>query len=507
MSTCITENFFTEQLEEKIIIDEENLSRYIMDLSLDLDIRINALDLYYKKFGGNDTIEIINKLSTIYEMSNTKILRNYLFDITQKNILEPFLQSLCAKTLWDCDKKDILAYKAIETVYPKLGKNIGTPYKIDFIHMLMYNSEYKNIGLEYFCSIINDLSIDCQYRYKTIQKLKNILDKNNELNELFDFYSIKANLCFFYNEKNLIFYRILASQYLLQNLKDKEEKDRLENILIKMAKDINIEYNTRADITDILLQFSSNEIKNQASGIISYLGIGDNKISVIYNDKQNVHRKEVSESVNQALEFLQTFEIMKNNGKTISLQDIQNELEHDLDKEKKEKTQQAFTRIIMDRALYSIYNCSLSHICLKVWTYMKGHKDMEEIKKRFLEELLDMAGTCSSGFASRLVNILSGFGNFSMKISWEDQIISNLTGRLNAKIRDMDNLRIQERVLAEMSIASEEYSSRQNFLKFFRNNILSIREEMYDEFKSYITDTDFDLFFRKAVSMYETGGF
>ena len=32
-----------------------------------------------------------------------------------------------------------------------------------------------------------------------------------------------------------------------------------------------------------------------------------------------------------------------------------------------------------------------------------------------------------------------------------------------------------------------------------------IREELYEEFKDHITDTDFDLYFRSAISKYESG--
>jgi hypothetical protein len=59
------------------------------------------------------------------------------------------------------------------------------------------------------------------------------------------------------------------------------------------------------------------------------------------------------------------------------------------------------------------------------------------MKKRLLEELEEMSGTCSSGYATRLVNIISGFGEFNIRISWEDQIIANFSGRLNALVRSI----------------------------------------------------------------------
>jgi hypothetical protein len=138
---------------------------------------------------------------------------------------------------------------------------------------------------------------------------------------------------------------------------------------------------------------------------------------------------------------------------------------------------------------------------------MVGHDSEEEMNKRLLEELFEMAGTCSSGFATRLINTISGFGDFSVRISWKDQITANLSGRLNARIRDMDDLRLQEKVLSEMTIESSRYDVRKNFLKFLRKHILEIRGELYEEFKNHISDADFDLYFRGAISMYETGQF
>jgi hypothetical protein len=58
-----------------------------------------------------------------------------------------------------------------------------------------------------------------------------------------------------------------------------------------------------------------------------------------------------------------------------------------------------------------------------------------------------------------------------------------------------------------MTIESCKYEDRKNFLKFFRKNILDIRGELYDEFKEYINDSDFDLYFRAALSVYENGSF
>ena len=203
---------------------------------------------------------------------------------------------------------------------------------------------------------------------------------------------------------------------------------------------------------------------------------------------------------------------------------------------------------------------------------------------RLLEELEEMSGTCSTGFASRLANVISGFGKFNIRISWEQQIVSNFFGRLNALARKInhknsvyyaekslarkinhknsvyyaeksldvvelwlnDNMKDKNRViksltksdkltdtppmkniiekylksnkkkkiekcvedfsfnvLNEMTLSSSDFSNRQNFLLFFRTSMLPIREEMYEEFKDLISDSDYDLYFRKALESYE----
>ena len=195
------------------------------------------------------------------------------------------------------------------------------------------------------------------------------------------------------------------------------------------------------------------------------------------------------------------------------------------------------------------------HILLKVWTYITSHESEQEMRKRMLQELYEMSGTCSTGFASRLVNVISGFGDFNMRISWRDQIIANFTGRLNARAREITkpenadkNFRLyckksankeddvkediirqkliaerekqeekktpeqqleefQDKVLCEMSLDSDEFKSRKNFLRFFRKNMLSIRQELHKEFKEHIDSASFDLYFRQAISKYETGGY
>jgi hypothetical protein len=182
---------------------------------------------------------------------------------------------------------------------------------------------------------------------------------------------------------------------------------------------------------------------------------------------------------------------------------------------------------------------------------MNKHEHKVELIKRLLEELEEMAGTCSTGFFTRLVNSLSGFEeNMNLKISFEDQIVANFVGRLNKKAKEITEpsspfynekkdkvlklyldkndlwkdedrkTRIQhlfeskvklddiiqdfaDTVLTEMTESSNNWQNRLSFLLFFQTNFSILRNELWDEFKIYITEYEFDLFFRKAISTYE----
>lgn len=524
-----------KDLDEKNLLNHiksENISDDIVDLSLPLKTRIEYIEEFYKKFGENECIEIISRLSTMYQMSGTKILEKYMYEIAVNSNISPFLKIVTTKSLIFFDKKNILGYEALNIICKNFINEIATPCQIDVICLLMQNKKYKKEARDYFCVVINNFDLECDYRYKTILSL----ETKNMPNKLF--FIKEATLDFFLHSKNIIFYRILAGQYLLQKcLKNLDSLQivNIENTILSFSYDITLEYNLRADASDVILKLGSIENKTKAKNIIMLLGKEGNKgeSKTIFDNAQNVHIDDIEESVLETISFLSTIEICK---KEITFDYVKHEIIKDIDTSKYDlnNIQISLNRIYLDRALYSKYNCSLVNILLKIWVYMSTHTCKLEMKTRLLEELVEMSGTCSSGFASRLVNVLSGFGDFNLKISWRDQLIANFTGRLNAKARDITNINtikthcnlygikigyknedelkeelelFQEKVLEEMMIKSNEYCSRINFLKFFRKNMLGIREELYEEFKTHIDDTSFDLYCRSAIANYETGGY
>jgi len=184
-------------------------------------------------------------------------------------------------------------------------------------------------------------------------------------------------------------------------------------------------------------------MKVRGRNIIMELGGVEGRVRTVFDNAQNVHITEVEESVGEVLEYFAMMVVNKENidydyvrEQVVGiLKEMKENMDEDEYKEREKKVGVALTRINLDRALYSKYNSTLSNILIKVWCYLSGHDNEEEMRKRLIEELEEMSGTCSTGFASRLINVISGFGEFNIRISWEDQIVANFAGRLNAAAR------------------------------------------------------------------------
>lgn len=621
------------------ISDRDKLGEIVIDFSISEKNRIKALEKYYGNFE-LDIAEIVNKITGMYIFSRTKMLEDFLYSLCIKSSLPNNIKVIMAKGLSTHGKN--LGFIALNHLCQDLS-DVPTPVQIDTIKCLFDSDEYRDNGLKYFIIVINNNDISCDFRYKTILSLEHDNDdleslisdpddsdderendkikENNEKTRIkneYLIYATKQSLSsFFYNNDNMIMYRLLAGQNLLLNhIKDDKERENIENTIINLAEDSSVEYNLRADAADVILQLGNN--KQRAQNVILQLGNVEGKARTLFENAQNAHYDEFAKSVNEGIDFLNTIPMLKINDVAITFEYVRKQV-NDLikkkygnkpsntDKDVIEKIIIALNRINMDRALYSKYNCTLIAILLKVWTYIASHKHGDAMKQRILEELHDMAGICSTGFAERLINVISGFGDFNFRISFEEQIVANFSGRLTSRAKNIVNewnsinrlvnvanilinmdsevskdvlkrylkdnnllqkyeytiqgpyrkkvntfkdnneydkvliklsndgnapnneqryntyIKIleeeqgvknpnfyileefQSNVLVEISINTQDSADRLCFLSFLREEMLSIREELYKEFNEYVSDQDFDNYFRTAISKYETG--
>jgi hypothetical protein len=511
-----------DTMDEK---DIDTLRQNCVDLFLPIQSRINFLVKFYNycitdiNYGFG---EIISRITGMYLFSKTKNLEDYINHICQARDIGLSYRIESAKCIED-------GYHHINSMFDSEKdaiKTLSTPIRIDTVLFLMKSEKFKEQAREYFCEIINDPSIEEIYRYRTIQKLESTFEasktsvplrvqrkKNIEISDKniqkFIYYAREACIRFVKNTRNTFTYRILACQYLLEKCNidiDQEITIFLEGFLISVANDHTLVDDVRADACDVILQYGSTTSRDMARTIIIVLG-GEDRGN-IFDNKQNVHNRHIEKSIQEIVDKLVAYHpkdkktyIFKDTKDTI-LKSIKDEGKEE--KELKEKVEGSLIRITLDRAVYGNSNVTLMTILLKVWTYIQDSPFKEDLEKRLVEELSESNSKCSSGFAGRLVNTLSGYDeSMSISIGFSDQIISNLSGRLTSKIKDIKDEEYMDKVLSEMTIPNIHYNLRGNFLKFFRENISHIRQEMYQEFCTYMEDIDYDLFFKKAVMSYE----
>jgi hypothetical protein len=482
------------------------------NLFLPLQQRLQSLKECYKE-NPDDFAELISSIIGMYFFSKTINLFEYLNEICQDRDFPVLYRIECAKSLGEIGYKHI--NQIITFDYEQL-RLLPTPIIVDTVIYLMKGTDYRNEAREHFINIIIDKSIDTLYRFRTIQSLERHFNNDKES---FMFYALDSCTKFLENELTFS-YRIIMSQYILEKCNPSHDVVMfVESFLIKAIEDTTLDDDLRADACDILLQNGSDDARLKATDVIYTLGGGDRSRNNIFKNKQNVHSRSIEESVERILEKLCVYH--PHNNTTYNFDQTQEMIQEKLkksgdsnndnsdnndnnDNSNNKKVEGALTRISIDRAVYGKSNMTLTTILAKIWTYIQDSEFKVDLENRLIEELVDSNNKCSSGYAARLINTLSGYDeNMTIRISFEEQIIANLETRLNKEIELIEDENERDNILDEMTLPVILYHARTNFLTFFRRCISKIREEMYQEFRTYMEDIDYDFYFRKAIIHYE----
>ena len=103
MSTLLENISQVSSLNSKVTINgnesSDELLKYILNFSLDNEVRIQALENYYS-IVKEDNIELISRVTGMYQFSGTKIIQNFLYYICLHDInISVFLKLECSKSL------------------------------------------------------------------------------------------------------------------------------------------------------------------------------------------------------------------------------------------------------------------------------------------------------------------------------------------------------------------------------------------------------------------------
>jgi len=472
-----------------------------MDFTLSLFHRVNALN----KMTTDEQYELVKRLMMMMRLSETKTVKEYLVYIIQHSFVSSSVKiDGCLHII----EEDEEGYELLDnvlfdiTVGDYIGSDVRKECVLDAIVKLSESIDHSQQVFDHLVRFINDTTIEISYRYSSILSLKNEKNINH----------IELCRVFFDNTDNFITYRIMAGQNLLSLIKD--DRADIQDVLLSFANDVELDENVRADAADVILDLGDPEYVLRAGEIIIALG-RTNGPSTVYNDKQNVHNSEINASTMKAI--LKILEKKPGNSfekvceRVIEAHDnLYRDMPHnDNYLLGVEKIEFSLKRIELDRKNY--YGNTLVDIVRSLYEIIVDSDHYEELMNRMVEELIDMSNTCSSGHASRMVSVLSGFdSDISISISYEDQLLANLHGRLQARVKLIKDPEYQGDVLIEM-LSSGSGESRKNFLRFFRENISDIREQLWKEFCDnevdgrLMEDTDFDMMFHKAVIHFTTG--
>jgi len=389
-------------------------------------------------------------------------------------------------------------------------RSVLVDYRVDACRYLFgsQDDEYKQLAQESLLEIIDTDQYPSDYRYKIIagfitntgiSTMLNFTKLKIPYDESF-VYGLQTN--FFYNDINGVRERILSGQYLMQiPSSDAEEKNDVGEVLLHFAESNDLTENARADAADVVFRLGTHSQKIKAREIIVGLGYStvDNKgfglsrTKTMYTNSQNIHQFQtqidtfIEKIINETSVSVRPFHEIHNEVSDYIRSNVK-------EKDKRFRAFKALNRISVDTARFTNYNVTLAEIFVHVWIRILNYDNdkQEELKNRMAEELMDMGDTCSSGHSGRFINVLSDY-DITLKISWNEQIKSNMVGRMLARIRDCPDAEMRSQLaMAESELAEEE--DKEVYKKFIEDNLKSLKEELRKEFvgEGYITSQEFE---------------
>lgn len=431
--------------------------------------------------------------------------------------IESHERCITATTLYNQAFYDV-CFNCFESI--ATDKTVLTKYRVEACRYLFFSELPVNKELSQEClnEILEDFEIPSNDRYKIIAGFISRTGFSSYLNAkkipvVYDeefVYGLQAP--FFYEARNGIRERILSGQHIcsMRETVTEEEKVTICEILLDVARDEQLEENIRADAADVVLRMGrpgQPEIARKLITEMGYSALGKkgslmDRVKTVYNNSQNIHDETISRHVNKFIEkIVEEFA----GTKTKEYKEVQKEVialikKKGLELDKKYKVYGALNRISIDTAVFTKYNVTMPQLFIQIWLKIQSYDGDAKtmIEDRLIQELAEMGNTCSSGHAGRFVNVFSGIDG-DINISYEDQIIANLSGRVKARIRDIPDSDIRASVsMATFPDANEE--DIEIYKKFMDTTLENVRNELYNEFvnDSYISRENFEIYFESA---------
>lgn len=400
--------------------------------------------------------------------------------------------------------------------------NVSTTLLFDTIKQLFkkqhtleaIKNDEQGIIIKIFITIENIYKsefINEDFKYKLFDTIK----KDQKI--LLDIKIKIANIivCFYFKNYK---YNLFTCQYLLHNNEIKRfQLEFLYNIANNSSDELCI-----ADIADFFLSISEGnsavfqkqrvlleEFKTTALNLFDRIKWNAGTVNKnIYNNKQNIHSINVDKSVKPFFEKLIAIDFDSHIPSNTDDENIHETITEIIETCKNvikkydmsvsiEKIERTIQRFILDNNVYTEKFLSLLHLLFRCYFYIMITNDRnEELQKRFVEEMEEMADTCSTGHLVRLANIFSGFDT-SMFMDVEEElkacIFHRLTNIINSKPES-----VKEKIYED--IQSED------FMKSLSHDLVVLFNELEKEYvdSKIMNIHNLQESFRKYVTQFQT---
>ncbi|AMQ10766.1 hypothetical protein [Brazilian marseillevirus] len=483
---------------------EVGISSLVKSSALQNPVRLSSLETLYKtKRGdiGNDCLCASRDSLNFFVDKRAKKELEFLVLASRSENVDSFQRLLNAVCIYNFGHFDI-CYE----LFSSLAKSqaMFLPHRLESLKFLVFSEDEDNTetARSIIVEIAKDLEISSQARYKFVAEFSHpgCMRSLCNIERLWatppaEFTRDIQNSFFSVKENNGVRENILCAQCLLQlQVTSEEEKTQAMEWLCSVAENFALEHDVQADACDVLLRLGSASFRTRANTVLTLLAQASREMTTVYTDKQNVHTKSINDSVNEFLEKCIEEEPLDSSDFSSVHADVVRLANEKLSDEEKKKALAALERISVDTATFTDYELCLSDVFVVIWRRIQKKEPVTrgQMLQRLLEELVDMAGTCSSGHCSRLVNSLSYF-EANIRIGFREQIRANFSARMNSRIRKLEDTDLQSSIICGMGDDTET-DDRKVYLKFIADNYPEIRDELYKEFVTggYVSSEQFD---------------
>ncbi len=454
-----------------------------------------------------------------------------------------------------------------ETIEFKKKYEVGTTFFWNvFKGVIKRNKSPSEYLLKRLCEIWKSIVLDGllqeDFRYKLLQSLC-----NSEIEDILKFSFSDISLQYNWNDYRYVMY-IIQFIIKTNNLKSSHLDILYNNITQKnlqsnaKADIADFFLGLEENYSDYSLPENVKDYIAKGKEILDKLSYEEGGAKTFYNNTQNIHKIEVDKSINPFIEMLVSInleipsteeEYEEFVDKVIdSIKDFSSEI---YTTEQQIRIIGAINRFMLDNTLYSKYSVSLLNLLIRSYYYIQTHQYKDDLMKRLCEELCDMADTCTTGHIGRLVNIFSGY-ELTISMPIEEEIKSCVYARLNRiigekpeEIRDLifdsigtsDEIKSREKTHVDMSssligtknayldengivvelILTEDDIRKDQimhktedpevlFYKLLGKDLSNLLDDLRIEYENLIkegklTEQDLDLYFRKAVNLFQVG--